>query len=102
MIRPYLSNIMDDHKDEWKIQLTMKTNFISTTGSRKTSVMHIKSKSIVILTGYETDEMIEKLFGSLLEKYQERLEEKMKKNHASDSVDALYYKLHRTSLNKGG
>ena len=29
MIRLYLSNIIDDDKDEWKIQLTMETNFIS-------------------------------------------------------------------------
>ena len=29
MIRPYLSNIIDGHKDEWKIQLTKKINFIS-------------------------------------------------------------------------
>ena len=29
MIRLYLSNIIDDHKDEWKIQLTIKTSFIS-------------------------------------------------------------------------
>ena len=29
MIRPYLSNIADDHKDKWKVQLTMGINFIS-------------------------------------------------------------------------
>ena len=65
--------------------------------------MHIKSKNIVILIGYGTDEIIEELFDSLLEKYKKGLEEKMKKsNHAFDSVDALYYKLHKTSLNRGG
>ena len=31
MIKSYLSKIIDDHKDEWKIQLTMKLNFISST-----------------------------------------------------------------------
>ena len=29
MIRQYLSNIIDDHKDEWRIQLTVEINFIS-------------------------------------------------------------------------
>ena len=48
-------------------------------------------------------DIIEKLFYSLLEKYQEGLEEQMKKsNYAFDSVDALYYRLHKTSLNRGG
>ena len=26
IIKPYLSNIIDDHKEEWKIQLMMKIN----------------------------------------------------------------------------
>ena len=69
IIGPYLSNIIDDHKDEWKIQLTMEINFISIKDSIETSTMHIKSKNIVILTGYETDYIIEKLFDSILEKY---------------------------------
>ena len=47
------------------------------------------------MTGYKTDDIIEKLFDYLLEKYQEGLEEKMKKsNYTFDSVGALYYKLH--------
>ena len=28
MIKPYLSNMIDDHKDEWKIQLSMKISFV--------------------------------------------------------------------------
>ena len=79
MIRPFLSNIKDDHKDEWRIQLTMEINFISIEDSRETHPIHMHSKSIVILRGYETDDSIEKLFDSLLQKYQEGLEEKMKK-----------------------
>ena len=70
MIRSYLSNIIDDHKDEWKIQLTMEINFISTIDSSETSTIHIKSKNVVILTGYETDEIIEELSDSLLDEYQ--------------------------------
>ena len=69
IIRPYLSNIIDDHKGEWKIQLTMVINFISIKDSIETSTMHIKNKNIAILTGYETDDIIEKLFDSILEKY---------------------------------
>ena len=70
MIRPYLSNLIDYHKDEWKIQLAIKINFIS---------MHMHSKNIVILAGYETNDIIKKIYDFLLERYKKGLEEKMKK-----------------------
>ena len=61
------------------------------------------SKNIVILTGYGTDDIIEKFYDSLLDKYQKGLEEKMKKGaYTFDNVGALYYKLHKTSLNRDG
>ena len=45
---------------------------------------------------YETDEIIEELFGSLLPKHQKALEEKMKgSNIIFDCVDILCYKLHK-------
>ena len=49
MIRPYLSNIMDDHKSEWRIQLTMEINFISIKDSSETSTMHIQAMKQIIL-----------------------------------------------------
>ena len=65
--------------------------------------MYMHSKNIVILAGYERDDIIEKRFDSLLEKYQKVLDEKLKKsNFIFDSVGALYHKLHKTSLNRGG
>ena len=76
MIRPYLSNIINDHKDEWKTPLTMETSFISIKASSETHSIYIHSKNILILTSYETDDIIEKLFDSLLEKYQEGLDKK--------------------------
>ena len=38
--------------------------------------MHTKSDNIEIMLGSETDEIIEKLSESVLQKYQERLEKK--------------------------
>ena len=40
--------------------------------------MHAKSNNIKIMMGNETDEVIEELIESLLQKYQEGLEEKMR------------------------
>ena len=45
MITPYLSNKINDHKDEWKIQLTMEISFISSKDSSETHTVHIKLKA---------------------------------------------------------
>ena len=103
MIKPYLSNIIDYHKDQWKIQLTMKTYFISSTDSERTHSMHTVSDTVEFMLGYETDEIIEKLFESLLQRYQEGLDTVMRgSGFIYDGVELLHYKLHKISLNKGG
>ena len=51
--------------------------------------------------GNETDIIIEKLFDSLLQRYQKGLENKKKwSEFVLDSVDLLYYKLHKIGLNR--
>ena len=71
IIRPYLSDITNDHKiskilklhsvnevidyetqfGEWKIQLTMSINFISSKDSDETQIMHTESNNIEIMVG---------------------------------------------------
>ena len=90
MIRQYLSNVINDHKEEWKIQLTMKINFVSSKDSKETHAMYTKSGNIEIMIGTKTDETIERLFESLLERYEKILEEKMKGSEfVYDSVEIL-------------
>ena len=51
----------------------------------------------------ETDEIIEEPFEYLLQRYQEVLEESIRgSSFIFDGVDALYYDLNKTSLNRGG
>ena len=123
MIRPYLSDIINDYKTqgerkicsgntitehktqgEWKIHLTMAINFISSKDSDETRTMHTKSDKIVVNQMVsESDEITEELFKSLLQRYQEGLEESMRGSEfIFDSVDALYYDLSKISLNRGG
>ena len=65
--------------------------------------MHAKSHKVEIMMGNETDEIIEKLFESFLQKYRERLEEKMRKSEfIFESFALLHYNLHKISLNRGG
>ena len=95
MIRPHLSNLINDLKTqgvwifhsgnkaiyyktrrEWKIKLTMKINFISSKYFDEARTMYTASDNINIM-GSETDAIIKELFESLLQRYQEGLEESM-------------------------
>ena len=98
MIRPLFSNIINDHKapkklkvhscnevidyetqyGEWKIQLTMSINFISSKDSDETRNIHTKSYNIEIIMGSETNDIVEELCESLLQKYPEGLETSMR------------------------
>ena len=52
--------------------------------------MHTKSNNLETMIGSETDEIIEDLSESFLQKYQERLEESMRGSEFGyDRVDAL-------------
>ena len=105
IIRPYLSDMINDHKtqSEWEIQLTMEISFISSKDSQETRTMYTKSDNIETMIGNETDEIIEKNFESLLQKYQDGIEESMRESEfICDSVDLLYYHLQKISLKMGG
>ena len=122
MIRLYLSDIINDHKTqgewkihsdntitehktqgEWKIHLAMVINFISSKDSDETHTMHAKTNNVEIMMGSETNEIIEELFKSILERYQERFGEPMRRSEfIFESVNALYYDLNKISLSRGG
>ena len=122
MIKPYLSDIINNHKthvlvryhsgdktwleetsSERKIQLTMAINFISSKDPDETRITYTISNSVEIMIGSETDEIIENIFESFLQKYQEGLEESMRGSEfVYDSVDVLYYNLNKVSLSRSG
>ena len=69
MIRPYLIDIINDHKNqsEWAIQLSGEISFISSKpDSDETRIMHTKSNNVEIMIGSDTNEVIEELLKSLL------------------------------------
>ena len=83
---------------EWKIQLTIATNFLPSKDTDETHTMHSKSDNVL---SNETDEMTGERFESLLQKCQSGLEKGMRGSEfVFDSVDLLYYKLHKISLNR--
>ena len=65
--------------------------------------MHTKSDNTEIMTGSDTNEVIEELFKSFLQRYQEVLQEKMRGSEFElDGVNLLYYDFNKISLNRGG
>ena len=88
----------------WNVQLTVEINFVSNyKDSHETRTIHIKCDNIEIMIGNETNKIIKKLFESHLQRYQEVLEKSKKESEfIFDSVDPLYYKFYRISLNLSG
>ena len=81
----------------------MVFNFISPKDSDENGTMHTKIDNTEIMLGSEVDEIIKKLLESLLQKYQEGLEDKMRGSEfAFDSVDLLHCNFHKIVLNRGG
>ena len=65
--------------------------------------MYPKSINAEFMIGRDTNEVIEDLFKSLLQGYQENLEEKIKGSEFFfDGVNSLYYDLNKISLDRGG
>ena len=106
LIKPYLNDLINDKKDkgEWKLQLTAQINFISQKpGSHEMSVMYTKRVCEEFMSGSETEEIVEKLFGSLLQSYQDNLNEKMRgSDFIFNEINYLFYDFNRVSISKGG
>ena len=65
--------------------------------------MYTRSHNIEIMFGDDNDDIIEQIFESLLKKYEENLENKMRGSEFEfDGVNFLYYDFNKTSINRGG
>ena len=106
LIEKYLRKLINYYKNkgEWKVQLIAEISFISLKpGSDETRIMHTRSDNEEFMNGSDTDEIIERLFESFLQKYEENLQEKMKESDIEfDGVNFLYYDLNKISINRGG
>ena len=105
LIEKYLRKLLEEYKQkgEWKVQLTIEVNFISLKpGSDETRIMYTRSDNIEIMFGDDNDDIIEQLFESLLKKYEENLQNKMRGSEFEfDGVNFLYFDFNKTSINRG-
>ena len=106
LIKPYLNDLINvsKAKGEWKLQLSAEISFVSQKpGSDETHVMYTGSFCEGIMSGSETEEIMEKLIMQLLQKYQDNLQNKMKgSDFIFNGVNYLFYDLNRITISKGG
>ena len=103
-IKPHLKDMIYYYKSKgkWKMQIVMRTIFISFIDRNKTQLMHTKSDNVEIMTGTDTDETINELINYFTKRYQEGLETKMKgSRYILENIDLLEYHLNKISLNRG-
>ena len=105
LIEKYLRELLEEYKQngEWKVQLTIVNFILLKPGSDETHIMYTRSDNIEIMFGDDNDDMIEQLFESLLKKYEENLQNKMRGSEFEfDGINFLYYDFNKTSINRGG
>ena len=115
MIRPYLRDLINDHKPtaglnsnnsnkaEWKIQLVIKNNFISVGDFEDTRTIYSASKPVEIFMGSDTENIIDTLFNTILNRIQEAMETSNERGSGftHDNVGLLYYHFQRIDIRRG-
>ena len=105
-IKPYLYDLIIVYKakGEWKLQLSAEISFVSQKpGSDETLKMYTRSTPEEIMSGSETEEVAENLIMSILQKYQDNLQNKMKgSDFIFNGINYLYYDLNKITTSKGG
>ena len=101
----HLADLVNDIKNtgnEWKIQINMGVNFVSSNYTGEIRTFYVNSFNEEIRSGNETDEIITKFLKSFLNNYQK--EEKVLRNGSNfvfESVDSLTYHIHKINLKRG-
>ena len=106
LIKPYLNDLINVYKakGEWKLQISAEISFVSQKPeSDETRTMFTRSTPEEFMIGSETEEVAENLTMSILQKYQDNLQNKMKgSDFIFNGINYLYYDLNRVTISKGG
>ena len=119
MIKPYLRDLINNHKPimesnnkenneeddraEWKIQLVTQNNFISDKDFKDTRTIYSASKPAEIFMSSDTNENIDKLFNTILERIQQAIETSNERGSGftHESVALLYYYFQKIDIRRG-
>ena len=128
MIRPYLRDLINDHKTmtesnneeneeheeneeneendsdsdraEWKSRLVMQNSCISTKNFEETRTMYSASEPVEMFMGSDTEDVIDTLFNTILQRFQQAQETSNDKGSEfiPESVELLYYYFQKNIL----
>ena len=119
MIRLYLRDLINEHKPidesndesnddnddtdraEWEIQLTMQNSCISKS-FEETRTIYRKGEPVEIFMGSDTNDVIDRLFNTLLQRFQHAQETSNDRGSEfiPESVELLYYHFHRIDIRR--
>ena len=92
-----------NNRAEWKIQLIIKNIFISVKNFEDTRTIYSASKPVEIFMGSDTENIIDTLFNTILNKIQQAMETSNERGSGftHDSVGLLYYHFQRIDIRRG-
>ena len=124
MIRPYLRDLINEHKTieasnddnddddddddddtdraEWKTQLAMQNSCISTRNFEETRTIYSASKQVEIFMNSDTEDVIDTLFNTILQRFQQAQETSNDKGSEfiPESVELLYYNFQKIDIRR--
>ena len=105
LIKQYLNDLINVYKakGEWKLQISAEISFVSQKQDLMKRVQCTMFTPEKFMIGSETEEVAENLIMSILQKYQDNLQNKMKgSDFIFNGINYLYYDLNRITISKGG
>ena len=91
----------ENNSNEWKIQINMDVNFVSSNDTEEIDTIFIWSNNEETELGNETDDIIKGLINSFFNNHQkEEIILRNGSNFVFESVDLLSYHIHKTSLKR--
>ena len=96
------SNDEENDRAEWNIQLVMQNNFISDKDFKDTRTIYSASKPAEIFMSSDTNENIDKLFNTILERIQQAIETSNERGSGftHESVALLYYYFQKIGIRR--
>ena len=92
----------NNNRTEWKIQLTMQNSCIATRSFEGTRIIYIKSEPVEIFMGRNTNDVIDILFNTILQRFQHAQETSIDRGSEfiPDNVELLYYQSQRIDIRR--
>ena len=98
--------MINDHKTsgEWKIQFVIQNKCISSKSFEEMRSVYSASNNIEIFIGSDANEIIDRLFDTMLQRFQEAKETSFERGSEFifENVDLLYYHFHKIDMKSNG